>query len=1453
MSRRPEGSAAYEPTAVAAPSRVVGVGASAGGLEACQRLLGGAPTDAGLAFVIVLHLAPAEQSHVAEILQRETGMRVSQVTGGERVEADHVYVIAPGTSLAIHDGVLTPGAPDEPHYRARPIDAFFAALAADRGSAAAAVVLSGTGEDGSAGLKEIHAAGGLCLVQEPATAGYDGMPHRAIETGVADAVVPPEEMGAILARGGGRADDRSPEAGDLDSPAPATQGSASSNGEAAETSGAAGAAQTPDEALEAVLDLLGTLHRLDFRDYKRGTMHRRTERRIQLHRLDGWQAYLDFLAAHPEEVEALYGDLLVGVTGFFRDPDEWDLLAREVVPEMVADLGDAAAVRAWSAGCATGEEAYGLAMLLLEHLDTQHLDTKGRRVEVKIFASDASPAALAIARRGAYPAAIRDQVSAERLERFFQPSGEGFEVARDLRTAVTFTEHDLLADPPFAHLDLVACRNVLIYLEPAAQERLLERFHFALRPGGVLWLGASETVGRRPDLFAQLPGGHRIYRATASGRARGSSLAARRRPGLGPLPAPPGAEGSHPKVPRLIERLVLQRHTSPCVVVGQGLEILYFFGPTERYLERPEGEVRLDLLAWVRPELYARLRAGLAEALEQRQPVTLTGLRLEGPTEARRVEIAIEPIAPGLRPGGLLLVAFRDLPGSPPVVLADGEADDEAGGLAVQVRQELHDTREQLRTAVDQLRTASEEHAASYEELLSLNEELQSSNEELEASKEELQSLNEELTTTNRQLEERNEELRTLTSDLDNLLTSANVPTVFLDRELRIRRFTPATTDVLHVVPADAGRPLADLTLHVDDDRLLADAERVLDDPTPIATEVRGESGRWFARRALPYRNHEGEVDGVCLTFHEITEQKRATEASENARLYAEAVIRTSRTPLLVLDMDHRVVSANAAFYAAFEIDEAQTVGRRIYELGNGQWAIPRVRALLEEAPLREEREVRDYDVEHVFENIGWRSMRLNADVMPRKGRPDLILVSIEDVTDLRKAQVAAQSRADDLARDHRRKDEFLAMLGHELRNPLAALAHGVELLGREGAVVEPIRALMERQTRRMTALLDQLLDVARVISGKLELVREAADVAEAARTAVESVQPLFEAAGQQLTVSLPPAGSVLVLGDVARLAQVTENLLANATKYTQEGGHVSLALEATDDTVELSVRDDGIGVEPGLLAHIFDLFTQAPTGLDRAKGGLGLGLALVRSLVEMHGGTVEAFSGGEGRGTEIVVTLPRLRAGRRAAHVTHDETAARPAPHRVLVVDDETDAAEALAQILALEGHTARAVPDGETALEVAPTFQPELVLLDLGLPRMDGYEVARKLRESLEGDGVKIVALTGYRDDQDLLSQAGFDGYLLKPTSLDALFALMAKLDRGGETTAKPPTRTSKTSPPDRPLPRRESGTDTRQAPARRAAEKPTRVAPVVSTDADTRGDPRRSPPERTKRAQK
>ncbi len=1337
-----------------APSLLVGVGASAGGLDACKRLLENAPTDRNIAFVIVLHLAPSQKSHVAELLTTVTCMAVTQVAGKELIEPNHVYVIAPATSLGIRDGVLEAGEPAKPHFKARPIDAFFSALATDQRARAVGIVLSGTGDDGTAGIRDIRSAGGLCLVQAPETAEYEGMPRSAIDTGAADAIVPPSEMGRIIVEYAGAPGVRRPLRGPFEPQA----------------------AEQHAEGLDAVLALLGDRYRVDFRDYKKKTLERRSRRRMGLKEVPDWREYLAYLRAHPEEVEALYSDVLIGVTRFFRDPEAWTFLEQHVVPQLLASHDADMPVRVWSAGCATGEEAYSLAMLFIEQLERA-----GVRCKLQVFASDVSHEALAFARHGLYPAAIEQDIPPERLRRFFHRVGEHLQVSRNLRECVTFAAHDLLSDPPFGGLDLVSCRNALIYLEPHAQKRLLDLFHFSLRANGVLWLGSAETAGGRNASFNEISGKHRMYRT--AGRARPDRYrvphwVAQRVPVHG-LPAEAAGPPAAPQVSRRLEQWVLQRYTPASVVIDRNFRILYFYGATSDYLAQPVGEARMDLLSWARPGLYAKLRTGLGDAVEHGRKVSVTGMRRDHNGATARVDATIEPITTVPGADGLFAVTFRDVPKPPRRRATPAGSGAPADALVHQLEQELQEAHQELQSTVAQLVNVNEEHYASHEELLSLNEELQSSNEELETSKEELQSLNEELTTTNRQLEETNADLRTTTSDLNNFLASANVPTLFLDCQLRVRRFTPACTQVMRIVPTDIGRSFEHIKMQVHDDNLLRDIDRVLDDLAPAEAEVWADEERWFFRRVLPYHSEEGRVDGICITYHDVTAQKRAAAEIEDARLFAEAIIRTSRTPLLVLDADLRVVSANEAFYGAFQVDAKDTEGSRIYELGNHQWNIPGLRRLLEALPA--ERAVRNYDVEHVFETIGWRTMRINADLMARTSQPDLILVSIEDVTDLRKAELVAERRAEELAQEHRRKDEFLAMLGHELRNPLAALTNGMNLMRASGGgadALEPVGGMMARQIRRMTTMLDQLLDVARVSSGKFELAQEAVDLVDAAKAGLEAVQPIFESARHELTVSFPPQGTALVLGDAVRLSQVVENLLGNAAKYTEAGGRIWLTVSTTEDAVNLRVRDTGVGLDRDMLEYVFDLFSQAAGTLHRASGGLGLGLPLVRSLVEMHQGRVEAFSAGLGEGSEFLVTLPRLRRGQVARFLGGDGRLPTVRSRRILVVEDEDDAAQSLLDILTVHGHEVRRAPDGLAALDAARAFKPEVVLLDLGLPNMDGYEVARKLREE-HGREMLVVATTGYSKDEVRLHEAGFDAHLLKPVDLEKLFAEIDAID--------------------------------------------------------------------------
>lgn len=1356
-------------TELAPPTLVLGVGASAGGLDACRQLLAHVPSRSGLAIIVVLHLDPTRSSQLASILEARSTLPVLQVTQAMPLERDHVYVIAPNTSLELQDGEIRPGPPTEHIGHRMAIDVMFASLARAHAERAVAVVLSGLGQDGSAGLAEIKGMGGLCIAQEPHTAQHDTMPRSAIATGMVDAILPPEAIAAFVVA----------HARVLGTPLP-RQAPAG----AMEPKQQAEIARSP--GFEGILELLARHHGLDPRSYKEGTLRRRAARRLGHMAFSGWQAYSYYLDGHPDELEALYKDVLVGVTQFFRDPEQWAYLEHEVIPRLLDDHDDEQGpVRVWSAGCATGEEAYSLAMIFLEQLEARKSPTR-----LQIFATDVSNDALAFARRGLYPANIAASISPERLARFFTEQGESYQIGQRVRDTVTLARHDLLTEPPFCRIDLVSCRNLFIYLEPHAQQTCIQRFHFALRPRGVLWIGNSESINGQTELFTTLLSKYRLYQRLEVHR-HGTMPWNIRSPSANMPPLPPAirpatmhAARNASRITRSIESFLLERYTAASVVINQAGHVLHLFGSTGKYLTQPTGEVRLDLLSWVQPSLYAKLRPALKEAVEQQITVHVGNARIQRDSETVRVECTIEPLSSIAE--GLFLVTFHDEPtrspsapeATPPAAV---EAPEEP--LTQQLTLQLQEAQAELRDALEELDNANEEYRANYEELVSLNEELQSSNEELETTKEEAQSINEELLTVNRELEERNASLHTVNADLENLLEVTTIPTIFLDRQLRVRRFTPSAERVMWLIPSDVGRPLDHVKRRVDDEALATDVIKVLEQLAPREAEVRCEDGRWYLRRVVPFRSGD-RIEGVCLTYYDITSQRLATEQSEEARYFAEAIVRSSRLPFVVLDHELSVVSANAKFYTTFALDGEQAKGQSIRGLGGGQWNIPALLTMLERV-VRDKLDVQDFEIEHTFEGLGRRNLQLNASLMERPGQMPVVLLSIEDVTQLREAQSIAEHRTLELEREHRRKDEFLAMLGHELRNPLAALANGLALIAQEGvdpAQLRAIHPMLVRQTTRMTTMLDQLLDISRVISGKIELADEPVDLVDVITAAVEAVTPMVQVAGHRLELSLPPVGTLLVRGDLVRLIQVMENLLCNAVKYTENQGTIWLTVESENHMARISVRDTGVGIDAELLQHIFGVFTQGSQSLGRAKGGLGLGLPLVRLLVGMHGGRVDAFSEGPGRGSEFVVHLPCLEHVSEVAEEEHAASQPSPARRRVLVVDDEKDTTESLATLLEIYGHDVRTANDGRTAVQVARAFQPELVLLDLGLPDIDGYEVATQMRAQEQLDRqrprARLIAVTGYQRDAERMQQSGFDDHLIKPLDQKRLAALLDEL---------------------------------------------------------------------------
>lgn len=837
--------------------RIVGIGASAGGLDACRHLLDALPDDHGMAMVLVQHLDPNHESMLVELLGRHTSMRVRQAVEGMAIEPDNLYVIPPGADLTVGNGALHLSRRQIQRGAHMPFDNLLQSMVVAYGAQVVCIILSGTGADGTAGAKAVRDSGGWVIAQDPEEAGYDGMPRSAITADVVDQVLAVAQIPEALARRRThQTRSNKPEAG---SPPDAT------------------AAQ-----LAKIVALLRSRTAHDFTHYKPGTLQRRIERRMAMVGIKPTDTarYFDQLQNDQSEVDLLAKDLLINVTSFFRDSKVFDLLAENFIPELVDERSKEYPLRIWIAGCSSGEEAYSLTMLFMERIAVANPSLK-----LQVFASDVDADAVTLGRAGLYPATITESVSPARLERFFETEEHGYRVRPELRAAVVFTVQDVLVDPPFSRLDMVSCRNLLIYLQPDAQARAIATFHFGLREGGILLLGSSETVGAEDIRFEMIAKPERLFRRIGRNVPGAIEFPVSNAYGTRAqtLPQPGRAMTRQAGFGELCRRLVLENQAPASVLINDKAECLYLLGPVERYLRIASGHPSHDLLAMAGPGLRSKLRSAIHQASQRNARVVIAGGTITTDGRKTTFNIDVQP-APG-ETDTLLLVCFVETPmpeaGSP---AAPPSTDPRVGEL----EQELAATRAELLGAIRSLEMNAERERAINEEAMSANEEFQSTNEELVTSKEELQSLNEELTALNGQLQETLERQRTTSNDLQNVLYSTDVATLFLDRDMNIRFFTPATRSLFNVIPGDVGRKLADLNALAADAELLADAQAVLDNPTPIEREIKTEIGLWFMRRVLPYRTQNGGVDGVVITFTDITERRHVAAALEAAKQQAD-------------------------------------------------------------------------------------------------------------------------------------------------------------------------------------------------------------------------------------------------------------------------------------------------------------------------------------------------------------------------------------------------------------------------------------------------------------------------------------------------------------------------------------------------------------------------------------
>jgi two-component system CheB/CheR fusion protein len=957
---------------------IVGIGASAGGVQALETLFAHMPSECRMAFVIVQHLDPHHKSMMDSLLAKETPMQVNDASDGIRVQPGQIYLKPPGKDVIIRNQTLHLQEAREKAGTRLPIDTFFRSLAADQKEKAICVVLSGASHDGTLGAKLIKGEGGLVVVQDEKQAEYNRMPQSVIAAGVADMILPVEEIPHELMR--------------------YTQHPFLEQE----------SLETPEEKFEKdiqnILMLVRTHTGHDFTHYKRNTVRRRIERRMALHQTHEMQDYRLYLRQSPEEILHLFKDLTINVTSFFRDAFAFKFLKEQVLKSMLAEKPADSSLRIWVPACASGEEAYSIAMLMIE---------AGEEVEkyfdIKLFATDINQEAIEAARSGIFPDSIAADISPERLKRFFAKKGTTYHVDSKIRDMMVFAVQDIIRDPPFSGMDLISCRNLLIYMDNKLQQNVLPLLHYALKPGGILFLGTSETTSEASGLFIPLDKKAKIFRGKDLGPGRVLKFPM---PGYQRYGEPDREAGTksarnarlqetqkRDRVRELVEKAILEKYASPAVLLDEQANILYFHGNTGRYLTLPSGEPNFNIFNMVAGELHFRLSQAIEKVRHQKEPLQLEKIQARHNDSFLFLDLIISPITSVGGKKNWILVEFKERPLRRPAARKDAVAEISNNLEVDELAHRLQATRQELQATVEELETSNEELKSANEELQANNEELQSTNEELESAKEELQSTNEELETVNSELYKKNQQLIKADDDLKNLFDATDIGTIFLDNDLRINRFTPAAAEVFSLKEIDRGRLISDITCSLEYENLAKDAEEVLDKLARKEIKARGKNGKSYVMRMAPYRSSANVIEGMVISFLDVSSFENKKFSEEKSRRFFENVTAALWEPFLVLDDAFRIFAANQAFYRTFRTSPKETLKQKLFELGQQQWDIPELRQFLEDIiPMNEHFE--DYKVEGDFPRLGRRKMSLNGRRIDADDEhPSMILLSFRDIT----------------------------------------------------------------------------------------------------------------------------------------------------------------------------------------------------------------------------------------------------------------------------------------------------------------------------------------------------------------------------------------------------------------------------------------------------------------------
>jgi two-component system, chemotaxis family, CheB/CheR fusion protein len=1236
---------------------IVAIGASAGGLDALAEFTASLDPSAKAAYIVIQHLEPSQPSILSELLATKTTLRVVEATDGAALEPQTMFVIPANAVMTMDEDRLLVSTASKSFSPPATIDRFFESLANEEGRNAIGVLLSGMGSDGAAGLKAIKNAGGLTFVQDEASAKFFAMPKAALDLGAADLALPPGSIAKDLSRL-------------IEHPYYIRSASG------ADPSFNLDSEIENEGLIRQVLIELKVRTGIDFSLYKKGTIRRRLARRLALNGCTRLDEYLDLLKTSRDEGEILSRELLIQVTDFFRDPDVFEGLTKLVLPQLLSRQENSP-IRIWVPGCATGEEVYSIAITMMESLGLPAVNQ-----ELQLFGTDLSDSAIETARAGVFPETISRHVSEERLHRFFVRTNGGYRIATSIRNMCVFARQNVVDDPPFSRIDLISCRNLLIYLDAPLQKKVMGLFNYSLRPGGFLVLGSSESIGTSSELFFPVDKRLRIFtKKVLPGKIQTTLFA----PVDRFIQMPPSRKSLHAteqseseRLVREADRLAMLRYLPPGVLCDADLNILEYRGDTTPFIGNPIGPPNHNLHKLVRPGLLVELSNAVRTSGESSETILLKELRLNEASGPLTFSAEILPVALGPKPSNWFWIFFleEDHQKQPSPLPRNGwfrrllnsmenrlqsrhEAPDGNHEEIGRLKRELENARTYVRNILESHEATMEELNAAEEELLSSNEEFQSTNEELQTAQEELQSSNDELRSRNRELNTVNEELI-------------------------------------------------------------------------------------------------------------------------QARDFAECIVETVCQPLIVLNGGMIIQRANPAFYKTFQLRPEQVEGLYFFDLGNGGW----INASIKESLfgiIPEDQILENLELEVKNSILGDRVLRLNAQCLNWEHQRGILML-LEDITEQRNAIKKLQEM-------DQRKDEFMAMLAHELRNPLTPIRNALEIWKQGKAGPEEIcqiQETMDRQLKHEARLIDDLIDLSRINRGAILLKRQVTDFRLITLEVIDDLRSLADSHHHEIITNISQ-DPVTVDADPIRLAQIVSNLISNAIKYTPDGGKLRIALVREGGHGMLSITDNGVGIDPSVIPSIFDMFVQADRPIARTEGGLGIGLTLVRRLVELHEGEVRAYSEGQGKGSCFTVRIPitnkRLDSDLPDTNPKMEETAiATTSPNsssqRILIVDDNVDAAESLALLLTLKGFETKVAFDGEEAIRISETFLPEVVLLDIGLPILDGYQVAEKLRGMSILDSVLLIAISGYGQPNDVKKalSAGFDHHMTKPANVDLLLELIS-----------------------------------------------------------------------------